>query len=88
MKLYVGNLCRFVTEAQLTALFSSYGAVIRVFLIKDHHTRQSKNFGYIEMSNVKDGRDAVAGLDGQSINQRLLVVREARSRDERRGQAW
>ena len=88
MKLYVGNLCPFITEAQLTALFSGYGAVTRVFLIKDHHTRQSKNFGYIEMSNVKDGRDAVAGLDGQLVNQRLLVVREARSRDEREGQAW
>jgi len=87
LKLYVGNLCHSVTEAKLTELFSCFGVVKRAFIIKDHHTRQSKNFGYIEMSSG-DGHDALAGMDGQAVNQRLLVVKEARPRDERLGLGW
>ena len=88
MKLYVGNLCHCVTEAELTALFSSYGAVTRTRIIKDHHTRQSKNFGYIEMSNNQEGRMALAGMDGHAVHERPLVVKEARSRDKRQGLGW
>ena len=88
MKLYVGNLCHSMTEAKLTELFSCFGVVKRAHIIKDHHTRQSKNFGYIEMSSLQDGRDALAGMDGQTVNHRLLVVREARPRDERFGLGW
>lgn len=88
MKLYVGNLCHSVTEAELTELFSCYGEVRRACIIKDHHTRQSKNFAYIEMPSTLDGNKALAGMNGQAFNQRLLVVREARSRDERLGLGW
>ena len=88
MKLYVGNLCHSMTEATLTELFSPYGAVKRTHIIKDHHTRQSKNFGYIEMSSARDGRKALAGMDGHPVNMRPMIVREARPRDERLGQGW
>ena len=88
MKLYVGNLCHCVTEAELTELFSCYGAVKRAQIIKDHHTRQSKNFAYITMSCAKEGRNALAGMDGHAVNKRPLIVKEARPRDERFGLGW
>ena len=88
MKLYVGNLCHCVTEADLTELFSCYGVVKCAHIVKDHHTRQSKNFAYITMPCTEEGRNALAGLDGLSVNQRPMVVKEARSRDERHGLGW
>ena len=88
MKLYVGNLCHCVTEAELTILFSCYGAVERVRIVKDHHTRQSKNFAYITMPCPKEGRNALAGMDGHIVNRRPMIVKEARPRDERLGLGW
>jgi len=88
LKLYVGNLCHSTTEADLTKLFSCYGAVKGACIIKDHHTRQSKNFGYITMQCAKEGRRALAGMDGQTVNRRPIVVKEARTRDQRLGLGW
>lgn len=88
MKLYVGNLSHFITEKELAKLFSCYGTVNRACIIKDHHTRQSKNFGYIEMLDTKDGRKALADMDGHLVGMRPMVVKEARCRDERQGQGW
>lgn len=88
MKLYVGNLVHTMTATDLNTLFSPHGAVLKVNLISDHFTRQSKCFGYVQMANRKDGRNALQALDGVPVNNRLLVVREARTREERRGLPW
>jgi RNA recognition motif-containing protein len=48
----------------------------------DHFTRQSKNFGYVEMLHPHDGQEAILQLDGKAINDRTLVVKPAKSRPE------
>ena len=88
MKLYVGNLSYTMTETDLGALFSPHGSVLKVNLISDHFTRQSKCFGYVQMEDKKEGCSAMRALHGTRINGRLLVVKEARSRDERDGLPW
>ena len=88
MKLYVGNLCHTMTEIDLGVLFSPHGSVLKVNLISDHFTRQSKCFGYVQMADRKEGSIAMEVLHGTRINDRLLVVKEARLRDERSGLPW
>ena len=88
MNLYVGNLIYTMTDSELKALFSSHGSVVRARIINDHFTRQSKCFGYVEMLNRDDGHQAMKKLDGKNINDRLLIVKEARSRHDRQGQGW
>lgn len=88
MKLYVGNLTYSMTELELEELFSSHGLVKSVNIITDHFTRQSKCFGYVEMHCKKEAANALEKLHGQPFNQQVLVVRKARSRDERQGQRW
>lgn len=88
MKLYVGNLIYTMTDFELEALFSAHGSVVSVNIINDHFTRQSKCFGYVKMLNRADGHDAITTLHGKNINNRPLVVKEARPRDEREGQGW
>jgi RNA recognition motif-containing protein len=88
MELYVGNLIYTMTDSELKTLFSSHGSVVSARIINDHFTRQSKCFGYVEMLNRKDGNQAMETLHGKTINNRLIVVKEARSRHERQGQGW
>ncbi len=83
MRIYVGNLCYTMTEIDLRTLFSPHGLVQKVNLISDHYTRQSKCFGYVQMDDRKEGCSAILALNGKEINDRPLVVKEARPRDER-----
>jgi RNA recognition motif-containing protein len=88
IKLYVGNLVYNMTESELNDLFSACGTVVTVRIITDHFTRQSKNFGYVEMSSPGDGQEAIEQLNGKLVHDRSLVVKKARSRSERRGLGW
>lgn len=88
MKLYVSNFITGMTEDGLRYLFKPFGMVDNVRIITDHYTRQSKGFAYIDMPNHVEGRMAIEGLNGFSIDNLDLVVKEARSRDERRGKGW
>ena len=88
MEIYVGNLTHTMTASQVEELFSVFGRVRNVRIITDHYTRQSKNFGYVNMPIHEDGCNALAALDGQQVNDRALVVKEARSRDQRQGCGW
>ena len=76
MKMYVGNLNYNMTEKDLKNLFSPYGEVLSYQIITDQYTRQSKNMGYVEMAVMEEGKKALKALNGQKINDRLLVVRK------------
>jgi len=88
MKLYVGNLPHEVTDCHLKALFSQVGIVVKARVVTDHYTRQSKGFGYVVMAEKDAGALAIRTLNGKMINDRPLVVNEARPRDTRLGMGW
>ncbi len=88
MQLYVGNLFYQTTEAELRELFSLYGSVASVRIISDHFTRQSKCFGYVEMPSQMEGQKALDRLNGMTVNNRPLIIKQARPRDERLGRGW
>jgi len=88
MELYVGNLNHTITELDLRKLFSCHGHVKSARIVTDHFTRQSKCFGYVEMKCDKVALKAAVLLNGRKFNNRFLVVREARTREERRGRPW
>jgi RNA recognition motif-containing protein len=88
MKLYVGNLCHTITETDLFNLFKLHGSVLKLNLIRDQFTRHSKCFGYVQMANEDEGYKAIRALHGTLLLDRQLVIKEARTRDERRGQLW
>jgi RNA recognition motif-containing protein len=88
MKLYVGNIGDALTEIDLRALFTPHGSVLKVNVIRDHYTRQSKCFGYVQMADNKEGLSAMKALQGTLVNDNSLIVKEARSRDERDGHPY
>lgn len=85
MNIYVGNLSRDVTEDELRELFTPFGQVASVSIIKDRYSGQSRGFGFIEMPSKAEGQAAIAGLKGKALKDRTIDVSEARPRSESRG---
>jgi len=83
-KLFVGSLPPTTTEESLQALFSAYGTVRSVKLVKDLFTGHCKGFGFLEMEG-HEARAAIAGLDGKSFEGSMLKVKFEEPRKGRRG---
>lgn len=73
-KLFVGNLPPNTTEASLNALFSPYGTVRTIKLIKDLFSGQCKGFGFLEMEG-HEAKIAIAELDGKAFEGKHLKVK-------------
>jgi len=84
MKIYVGNLTYQTTEDELRGAFAQYGDVSSVDLIKDRFTRESKGFGFVEMSNNAAADAAIKGLNKKPLNGRVVTVNQAKPRNEGR----
>lgn len=89
-KLYVGSLPYSTTDADLTELFAAYGSVTSARVITDKFTGQSRGFGFVEMASGDEAQKAIDGLNGHKLEQRTLVVNEAKPMEkrERSGSRW
>ncbi len=81
-ELYVTGLSHEYSSDDLRNLFSKHGNVLNAKVILDRETKQSRGFGFVQMSNVTENQDAIAALDGVEINSSRLSVREARPRSD------
>lgn len=82
-KLYVGNLSYQLNEDQLRAVFAEVGDVVSVTIIKDRVSGQSRGFGFVEMATEDDAKNAIATLHGRPVDNRPIVVSEARPQQPR-----
>jgi RNA recognition motif-containing protein len=73
-KLFVGSLPPSTTEESLQALFSQYGTVRSIKLVKDLFSGKCKGFGFLEMEG-HEARAAIAELDGKSFEGNFLKVK-------------
>jgi len=85
MKIYVGNLPRATTDAELNQAFAAFGQVSSATVIKDKFSGESRGFGFVEMPGQAEAQAAIAGLNGKDFGGRTLTVNEARPREERPG---
>ncbi|NCO66118.1 MAG: RNA-binding protein [Candidatus Aquicultor secundus] len=85
MRLYVGNLSYTTDEATLQKLFSKHGDVESVNVIIDRDTGRSKGFGFIDMPNDKQAKEAILALNGSEIEGRTIKVSEAKPQERREG---
>ena len=80
MNIYVANISFKATEDQLKELFEEYGDVQSVRIVTDRVSGRSKGFGFVEMPNDAEAREAINDLNGAEFLERTLVVNEARPR--------
>lgn len=83
MNIYVGNLSRDLSEAELREAFTAHGEVASVAIMKDKFTGEPRGFGFVEMPSKESAEKAIASLNGTELKGRNLTVNEARPKTER-----
>jgi RNA recognition motif-containing protein len=84
-RLFVGNLPRQVSMADLNQLFSEFGTVQSVEIMRGRDARRNKGFGFVEMDSEAEAQAAIEGLHDREIGGRRLTIDEARLRKYRGG---
>jgi RNA recognition motif-containing protein len=84
-KLYVGNLPFSASEGDLESLFSQYGQLDAVSLVRDRDSGQPRGFAFVEFSDDAAAEAAIAGTNGTQMGGRALMVNEARPQAPRSG---
>lgn len=83
-KLYVGNFPYTVDEDQLREIFSEYGEIEDVAIIKDRDTGRPKGFGFITFASQQAAEQALE-QDGRNFGGRPLKVSIATEKPGRGG---
>jgi RNA recognition motif-containing protein len=78
--LRVLNLFDDVTEQDVDALFSPFGALKNKFIAVDPNTGRSAGFAFISYVNEEDENRALRDLDGSIIRDNVIHVELAISR--------
>ncbi|XP_010248714.1 PREDICTED: 28 kDa ribonucleoprotein, chloroplastic-like [Nelumbo nucifera] len=82
-RIYVGNLPWQVDNSRLEQVFSEHGKVVDARIVYDRETGRSRGFGFVTMSSQTELDDAIAALDGQSLDGRAIRVNVAEERPRR-----
>lgn len=77
--LSVRGLPRTTTEENLTELFSKYGKVHGIKLVKDLFSGECKGFATLDMEG-HEARGAIAALDGREFQGRQIRVGKEKDR--------
>lgn len=78
MNIYVGNLDRQANENELKQLFTEFGEVRSVKIIKDNTSGEPRGFAFVEMGDEASGSKAIKALDSKEFANRRLKVNEAK----------
>jgi len=85
MNLFIGNMSRDVTEAELRSAFEAFGQIVSLNIVKDKFNGVSKGFAFVEMATDAEGEAAIAGLHRTPMKGQSLDVTKARPKQERKG---
>ena len=85
MNIFVGNLAFSTNDEELREAFSRFGAVDSAQVIMDRETGRSRGFGFVEMPNQDEARQAISSMNGADLGGRPLTVNEARPKAPRSG---
>ncbi|XP_058007584.1 U11/U12 small nuclear ribonucleoprotein 31 kDa protein [Hevea brasiliensis] len=70
--LYVSNLDYSLTNSDLHTLFSTFGKIARVSVLKDRASRQSRGVAFIQFVSRNDALSAARQMDKKILNGRTL----------------
>lgn len=79
MNIFVANLSRDVTEDELSKLFTQFGLVKNVKIVKNSVKNESKGYGFVDMPDISEAREAISNLNTRELKGKRLTVNEGRS---------
>jgi polyadenylate-binding protein len=79
---YVKNFAEGTTEEDLRQIFSDFGPITSVAVMRDS-SGISKSFGFVNFENADDAANAVRVLNGKRINEKEWYVSRAQKKSER-----
>ena len=82
MKLFVAGLPYDLYDDELMEIFEKFGAITSAKVTIDKETGKSRGFGFVDMPNDEEAREAIEHLNDISLGKKPLVVKQA---DERPG---
>ena len=80
MNIFVAKLNFKTRKEELEAAFAKFGQVTSAKIVRDKDTGRSKGFGFVEMPNDIEANAAIAGLNEQELDGRVIVVKPANPR--------
>lgn len=80
MNLFVAGLPYDLDDAELEEIFEKFGTVASAKVAMDKETGKSRGFGFVEMPNEAEAKDAIENLNDISLGKKPLVVKAAEDR--------
>ena len=80
MNIFVAGLPYDLDDAELEEIFEKFGTVKSAKVAMDKETGKSRGFGFVDMPNDSEGREAIEGLNDISLGKKPLVVKQAEER--------
>ena len=77
LKLFVAGLPYDFDDAELEEIFEKFGKVATARVAMDRDTGKSKGFGFVEMQNDVDAKNAIENLKDISLGKKPLIVKQA-----------
>ncbi|NOT51242.1 MAG: RNA-binding protein [Chitinophagaceae bacterium] len=77
MKLFVAGLPYDVDDAELEEIFEKFGKIISAKVSIDRETGKSRGFGFVDMANETEAKEAIEHLNDISLGKKPLVVKAA-----------
>ena len=82
MNIFISNLNFNISDEELKGLFEPFGEVTSSKVITDKITGRSRGFGFVEMGDDDEGKQAIEKLNGTEFKGRELNVSVARPRED------
>src|SRR5258705_1381845 len=76
MKIFVAGLPYDLDDAELEEIFEKFGKVVSAKVAMDRETGKSKGFGFVEMPNEDEAKDAIESLNDISLGKKPLIVKQ------------
>jgi len=77
MKIFIAGLPYDLDDAELEEIFEKFGKVVSAKVAMDRETGKSKGFGFVEMQNDTEAKEAIEGLNEISLGKKPLIVKQA-----------
>ena len=77
MNIFVANLNPRTNGDELNRLFSTHGTVASAKVIIDKETGYSKRYGFVEMPDDEEAKQAIQALNDSHLDENVIIVKES-----------